>query len=284
MRAVLGIDAAWTTTEPSGVALALEHAPGRWRCERVAPSVETFLSGRVDWSQKPRGGGLDVERLLSVVPRGASLTVAIDMPVGKTPPVARRASDNAVTSAFGRFGCGTHSPTPERPGPLSVDLTNAFARHGYIVAAAGDVPEGRLLEVYPHPAVMELLGRDYRVPYKVSRASKYWPGTTPAVRARRILGELHALNEAVSRRLRGASVRLPGRVDSLAELKRYEDALDAMVCAFIGIEAIEGRGTAFGDSTAAIWLPATRRAAGGANLPVDGAALAPRSDPNSYLR
>ncbi|MDX2015478.1 MAG: DUF429 domain-containing protein [Myxococcaceae bacterium] len=256
MRAVLGIDAAWTTTEPSGVALALEATPGRWRCERVAPSLDAFVTARVDWNQKPRGGELDVTRLLSVVPVGASLTVAIDMPVGKTPPVARRASDNAITRAFGRFGCGTHSPTPERPGQLSVDLTNAFARHGYPIGAMGDAPEGRLLEVYPHPAVMGLLGRDYRVPYKVSRASKYWPGTTPAVRARRILDELHALNDAVTQRLPGASVPLPAKVQTLAELKRYEDALDALVCAFIGIEVIEGRGTAWGDSTAAIWLPA----------------------------
>jgi predicted RNase H-like nuclease len=240
------------------VALAIERAPGQWVCERVAPSVEGFVSGRVDWTARPRGSAIDVEALLSVVPRGARLTVAVDMPVGKTPPVARRASDNAVTRAFGRYGCGTHSPTPERPGPLSVALTRAFARRGLPIAAANDVPAGRLLEVYPHPAVMALLGRDYRVPYKVSRASKYWPGTTPTVRAERILAELRALRDALATRLPGAEVPLPARVRTLAELKRYEDALDALVCAFIGVEVVEGRGRAWGDANAAIWLPERR--------------------------
>jgi hypothetical protein len=34
-RAVLGIDAAWTATEPSGVALAIEGRGGRWRLVAV---------------------------------------------------------------------------------------------------------------------------------------------------------------------------------------------------------------------------------------------------------
>ncbi|MCA2981386.1 MAG: DUF429 domain-containing protein [Myxococcaceae bacterium] len=257
MRAVLGIDAAWTGTAPSGVALVTERAGGRWVCERVAPSAEAFTAGRVDWRERPRGGPLNVEHLLAVVPPGAHLTVAVDMPVGKTPPVGRRASDDAVTRAFGRFGCGTHSPTPERPGPRSVSLTRAFARQGHAVAAVGDAPAGALLEVYPHPAVMQLLGRDYRVPYKASRASKYWPGTSPAERARRVLAELRALASALRARFDGADVPLPRAVGSLAELKRYEDALDALVCAFIGVEAVEGRGAAYGDASAAIWLPAS---------------------------
>ncbi len=52
--------------------------------------------------------------------RGARVDlVAIDMPLARTPIVARRASDNAITRAFGGRYCGTHSPSAARPGPLS---------------------------------------------------------------------------------------------------------------------------------------------------------------------
>jgi len=40
-RAVLGIDAAWTATEPSGVALAVEDASG-WRLVAVDGSYDHF--------------------------------------------------------------------------------------------------------------------------------------------------------------------------------------------------------------------------------------------------
>jgi predicted RNase H-like nuclease len=40
-----------------------------------------------------------------------------------------------------------------------------------------------------------------------------------------------------------------------AALKRYEDALDALVCGWVGIEYLGGRCTAFGDTAAAIWTP-----------------------------
>jgi hypothetical protein len=42
MRTILGIDAAWTGNEPSGVALVIERA-GTWQCVAVAPSYSDFL-------------------------------------------------------------------------------------------------------------------------------------------------------------------------------------------------------------------------------------------------
>ncbi len=42
MTAILGIDAAWTTAEPSGVALIAEHGTG-WQCVGLAPSYDTVI-------------------------------------------------------------------------------------------------------------------------------------------------------------------------------------------------------------------------------------------------
>ena len=41
-----------------------------------------------------------------------------------------------------------------------------------------------------------------------------------------------------------------------SSLKPVEDMLDALICAWIGIEHLEGRTFGLGDTTAAIWLPA----------------------------
>ena len=41
-HAVLGIDAAWTEDNPSGVALIAKDLPP-WRCLGVAPSYESYI-------------------------------------------------------------------------------------------------------------------------------------------------------------------------------------------------------------------------------------------------
>jgi predicted RNase H-like nuclease len=38
-------------------------------------------------------------------------------------------------------------------------------------------------------------------------------------------------------------------------LKAYEDQLDAVVCAYVAIAALEGRAESYGDDVSAIWVP-----------------------------
>ena len=47
----------------------------------------------------------------------------------------------------------------------------------------------------------------------------------------------------------------PSEVATLASLKPVEDMLDGLICAWIGIEHLEGRTIGLGDATAAIWVP-----------------------------
>ena len=42
---------------------------------------------------------------------------------------------------------------------------------------------------------------------------------------------------------------------SISFLKRYEDALDALVCAWVGTRYVEGHADHYGDDDAAIWIP-----------------------------
>ena len=43
------------------------------------------------------------------------------------------------------------------------------------------------------------------------------------------------------------------------EMKAFEDALDAIVCAWVAICVLEGRAEPYGDEESAIWIPTTHR-------------------------
>jgi hypothetical protein len=69
---VLGIDAAWTKTEPSGVAIVVGDGE-QWTCCGLAPSYSQFYelaAGKaVKWTQRAPPAPIDVEQLLSAAAR-----------------------------------------------------------------------------------------------------------------------------------------------------------------------------------------------------------------------
>jgi predicted RNase H-like nuclease len=259
--AVLGIDAAWTEKHSSGVAL-VEQAGAEWRCVAVAPSYASFLhlsrGVPVDWSAPDRGSRPDPPALLTaaseLLGRPFTGVVTVDMPVATVPVLSRRDADNAFQRRYGANGCGVHSSSPERPGRVSADLAAGFRALGYEVATASTpcATCGRLVEVYPHIPVMRLLGENYRVPYKWQRSTRYWPGVPAGKRRAKLLAIWARILDALKQRIAGIYLQLP----SAGPLKRYEDALDGLVCAWVGIEYLAGRAQSYGDHTAAIWVPA----------------------------
>ncbi len=189
------------------------------------------------------------------------------MPMSHDDITGRRHADNAVSREFGGRHCSVHSPNEERPGQLGADITGAFTQLGFSLATTVTPhPEGRaLLEVYPHTALLSLLQVGHRVPYKVSKASKLWPHASVTERIGELLkifGTIHARLECEFGRLPFA---IPATASSLSDLKRYEDALDAVISAWMGRLYLAGLATPLGDQAAAIWVPTdTIRSAGGA--------------------
>jgi predicted RNase H-like nuclease len=176
MDGILGIDAAWTAKEPSGVAL-LEGSPGEWRCVTVTPSYDSFLAltegTPIDWTVKAKGAIPEASQLITAAERllgGVNVAVVtVDMPLATIPTTGRRAADSAVSRVYGSRGAAVHSPSAERPGIISDQLSKDFAAVGFALATS-TTPVGtpnRLVEVYPHPALITLTGADYRLPYKV---------------------------------------------------------------------------------------------------------------------
>jgi len=261
MRAIIGIDAAWTPSAGTGVALVVEK-DGRWRCVGLAPTFSEFeglAEGRaVNWEVRPASvGTLDAARLVAaaraLTPGMVLSVVAVDMPLSRKPITGRRPGDDEISRVFGGRGCGTHTPSAQRPGPMAAALRDGFSALGVPLRTnvGAGVATPALLEVYPHTALLALTGSDYRVEYKASKTRTYWPGESLDARQgllaevwRKVLSRLEAHLET--------GLSLPGP-RPFARLKRYEDALDALICAWVGIEYLAGRTRAFGNADSAIW-------------------------------
>lgn len=113
MPVVLGIDAAWTSTGSSGVAL-LKIREDECKVVRVSDHYaqftdEVFVPGI--------GGPLDATRLLTVAQQYAGAPVdlvAIDMPMSTVAITGSRAADREVARAFGSLQASPYTPTAAR--------------------------------------------------------------------------------------------------------------------------------------------------------------------------
>jgi predicted RNase H-like nuclease len=261
---VLGLDAAWTENHPSGVSL-VSKSTGRWKCVAVAPSYQAFFDvaeGRaVDWYEHPTGSAPNPSKLLDAAANlldGQRVSlVAVDMPLSSRRITGRRGADIAVSREFGKYGCAVHTPNAKRPGSIGEALTRGFEAEGYRLATKERQPhEPRtLLEVYPHPALLRLLQLDYRLPYKVSKTSRYWPSQSIENRVRSLIKEFRRILAALSGQISGIDLTIPDTTTGLSRLKPYEDALDSLVCAWVGIRYLRNKAVPYGDEEAAIWVP-----------------------------
>ena len=263
MRAVLGIDAAWTTTQPSGVAVAIEADGGGWRLGAVAPSYrhfEALARGETTMALRPTGSEPSAADLLASAKALCGVApdlVAIDMPLSRQPIIGRRACEIAVSSAYGARHCSTHTPSKIRPGRVSDDLTRGFASAGYYIQTMARAKTPGLIEVYPHPALVEFAGAPMRLKFKAGKAHKYWLGRTLLERRCLLLEEWKLIVAVLEARLPGIEDALPAPDATAkgAELKVYEDMLDAIVCVCIAICVLNDEAMPYGDDDSATWLP-----------------------------
>lgn len=261
---VLGIDAAWTQRNPSGVAL-ITGEQRQLRCLAVAPSYASFLNllgpTAVGWTSKQPGGECDAGRLLAAAETmaGKPVTcVAVDMPLSKNPIAGRRKADAEVSRAFGAWHCATHSPSSERPGPLGLRLREQFETAGYPLTTSfpNSSAPPHLIEVYPHPALARLVGQEERLRYKAGKMRAYWRADGPERRRERLLAEWRRIVLSLEGRIPGVKRLLPDPTTLRpSRLKSYEDGLDAIVCAWVGAQFLLRAATPYGDEAAAIWVP-----------------------------
>lgn len=262
-QAVLGVDAAWSTRHDSGFALVARLDSRRCRLLAAGPSLDGFAAAcGLQIGGRPRArldGGLALEsaavRLGGVLPD----VVTADLPLSREPITGRRASDDAISRGFGMAGCAAHFPSADRPGRVGRDFQTALEAAGFRLATARDaVGTGALVEVYPHPALLRLMRAGWRVPYKVGKTGRYWPGRSHAERLALVRAQLWRVAERLDALVAGTLHAFATLVDgrwTLSGLKPAEDVLDAIVSAWVGIVALAGAAEPFGDEVSAIWVP-----------------------------
>ncbi|MCG3157638.1 MAG: hypothetical protein DKINENOH_04274 [bacterium] len=266
---ILGIDAAWTAHQPSGVALLCARNNAKPELLALGRSYDEFLASErlaeIDWGGRVRGCLPPIDALLSHCQQLSGAwpqIIALDIPLSPQPLRGRRVCDNAVTAAYVSRGAGTHTPNAQRPGPISASLFHQLRAAGYHWHTHGAAPRAKrvFLETYPHPAIIELMRLPMRLAYKTARLSQYWPEASPDLRRRRLCRNLEALRAALAEEIAGVTSLVPAanavhRLGSAARLKGLEDCLDALACAWIGYQCWRGRARAYGSKEAAIWIP-----------------------------
>jgi predicted RNase H-like nuclease len=192
----IGVDLAWGGTNPSGLAALDER--GCVVAEGLGTSddeIAAFVSGH------DRDGAV----------------LAIDGPLVVDNPTGRRACEAELQRRYGRLGAGPYPSNLERP-YLTAPVDPRRAPRGWWA-----------VEVFPHPALVELGG--------LARALRYKKGPVAARvdglrRLHAVLAGLEAATPPLRLRPDGRLAAELARLDSLRGRARkgFEDLADAHVC------------------------------------------------------
>ena len=165
-----------------------------------------------------------------------STVVAVDAPLIVNNTTGSRECELEIGRRFGRFQASCHSNNLTRnPQPAGVRLVEALAplgfRHDFDIARVRQRKGQWLFEVYPHPAMVVLFRLKRIIRYKKGTVAQRRRGLRVLQRHLRTLTEGSGgligtleLQDLLSQNL----LDLRGKA-----LKRYEDTLDALFCAYL---------------------------------------------------
>ncbi len=214
----VGIDLAWSTRANTGVCLVQD---GKVLDSALVQSDDAII----DWVAPHVDG---------------PCLLAIDAPLIVNNATGRRPCESALSKCFGKHHAGPHSSN------LGLASFAGGVRGERIAKRLGlgidplfppGVPVQRAIEVYPHPALVALFGMDKSLKYKAKRGRSL-PQRHAAFAT--LIGHLESLGDGNPPLDVATSPRWPllrqGITDpSGTALDRYEDELDAYVCAYIGL-------------------------------------------------
>ncbi len=248
MTTFIGLDLAWTPHHETGICVIEGHG----HAARLV--VLEARIGTVEWfAQLCCSFGEDV-------------VVAIDAPLIVGP--GRRA-ERELAAVFGAAKASAYTASPaflaRMNGMAGPDLAALLRTRGFQVVPSALIPRagGRVaVEVFPHPAHVELFGLAERIPYKKGRIAErraafaLYQDYLRALIAREIPGLLDdtRLLDVLSR----VAAARKGKA-----LKAVEDQLDAVTCAYVAHHCWLAPGSfrVFGDDgNGAIVVPLARGA------------------------
>lgn len=213
----VGVDLAWGQRNPTGVAV-LDGA-GELKAVGAAGDDDDVLAQLAPWV-------------------GGPCVVAIDAPLVVTNPTGTRPCETALNRDFRRFDAGAH------PANTGLAWFADGGRGGRLCRALGldldpwSASPRRALEVYPHAAAVALFSLQRVLKYKQKPGRDFASLRSELLRLIELIEGLPDLRSAEHpdwQRLTG-SVRSATRK---AQLRRAEDPIDAVLCAYVARFAAE---------------------------------------------
>jgi len=211
----VGVDLAWGTNATTGLAVVDESGE---LLEVATGHEDDEVVGWLErWTTRP-------------------CLVAIDAPLVVTNPSGRRGCEELVGRYFGQFNAYCHSSNTSNPAFADGGRAARIARRLGLDADPGSTADRRAVEVYPHPAIVVFFGLPTVIRYKAKR--------------RRSFGFLQSeMLRLVGYMVNLAMAEVPLRVSTnpgwrnihaeveqatrKSQLRRVEDMIDAVVCAYI---------------------------------------------------
>ena len=173
--------------------------------------------------------------------------VAVDAPLIIENRDGARPCENALSKVYRSKWAGCHPSNKSRfPNASSVKLSKWLEAKGLDHLGSGP---GWQIEVYPHPAIIELFGLPARLKYKKGSLEEKREGQVELAGHIRTLDRTSTLSLIVPDSL--SPFLDPGHIRTLSglDLKHNEDALDALICLYVaGLYSSGHEMMVFGDT------------------------------------
>lgn len=212
----IGLDLAWGERNPTGVAVL--DASGRLVHLSVARTDD------------------DIVPALEAYP-GPCLA-AIDAPLVVANPSGKRGAERALDRDFARFQAATHASNTTRPWFTPEPRGARLARR---LGWSWNDPTAprRAIEVYPHAATVALFGLSRTLKYKNKSGRSVDSLRAEMLELVRLLGTLRGSDPALdlSRPAWAAVAASVSAATRKCDLRRAEDPVDAVVCAYVAARA-----------------------------------------------
>jgi predicted RNase H-like nuclease len=171
--------------------------------------------------------------------------IAVDAPTIIANLTGMREADKLTHKHFGRYHAGCYPANLSRPfAQKTLEFGLCLEARGFIHAPIMEAQKlGRYqIEVYPHPATINLFQLDRIIKYKKGKLAErqlelmklcqYIIDILPNLEPSLNLAKIPTKNPRLSAFICGSN--LPKIPTSIATLKALEDQLDALLCAYIG--------------------------------------------------
>ena len=227
----VGVDLAWGPNKPTGVAVLddagrLVEVTAGQHDEEIVAALEPYVGG--------------------------PCVVGIDAPLVVHNATGNRPCEAALNRDFARFDAGTHPSNTGKPEFSDVPRGARLAERLGLDIDPDSAADRRAIEVYPHPATVALfrLGRTLKYKHKAGRSLTQLRGALLDLMHRlEGLADAPAPLKLVHHDGWKALVAKVEQAERKADLRRVEDQVDAVVCAYVALFATRepARTTTYGD-------------------------------------